>query len=62
MTVATGYLGKREFHGPLAKHSPYTAREVMCVTCSRLVRNKTEIKDEICIDCYRTGWRPPHAV
>jgi hypothetical protein len=30
MTVATGYLGKREFHGPLAKHSPYSSPGVMC--------------------------------
>jgi len=59
VTVATGYLGKREFHGPLAKHSPYSARGVMCVVCSRIVRNTTEIKDEICNRCYWLGWRTP---
>jgi len=59
MTVATGYLGRREFHGPLAKHSPFSARGVMCVVCSRMVGNTTEIADEICIDCYRLGWRSP---
>lgn len=59
MTVATGYLGKREFHGALAKRSPYAARRVMCVVCSRIVENTTEIADEICIDCFNLGWRPP---
>ena len=58
MTVANGYLGKREFHGPLAKHSPYSARGVMCVCCSRIVRNTIEIKDEICNKCWWDGWRP----
>ena len=60
MTVATGYLGKREFHGPLAKHSPYSARGVMCVVCSVIVRDRINIKDEICNECYLKGWRPPH--
>lgn len=59
MTVATGYLGAREFHGALAKHSPFTQRAVMCVVCSRLVRNTIQILDEICNDCFRLGWRPP---
>ena len=61
MTVANGYLGKREFHGPLAKHSPFTQRAVMCVVCSRSVTDTTTIKDEICDRCYRDGWRPPDA-
>jgi hypothetical protein len=59
MTIATGYLGKREFHGPLARHSPYSAPAVMCVVCSVIVRNTTEIADEICINCWLKGWRPP---
>ena len=59
MTVATGYLGKRSFHGALAKHSPYVARPTMCVVCSRVYQNTIEIKDDICITCYRIGWRPP---
>ena len=59
MTVATGYLGSREFHGALAKHSPFSCRPVMCVVCSALVRDVIRILDEICDDCYRRGWRPP---
>jgi hypothetical protein len=59
MTVATGYLGKREFHGPLAKHSPYATRGVMCVVCSTIVGDTITIKDEICFTCWRKGWRPP---
>ena len=59
ISTATGYLGKREFHGPLAKHSPYSSRGVMCVCCSRIVGDRINIKDEICNDCYRKGWRPP---
>lgn len=59
MTVATGHLGKREFHGALAKRSPYTTTPVRCVVCSRLVENACEIADEICIGCFRLGWRPP---
>ena len=61
MTRANGYLGKRQFHGPLATHSPYSARGTMCVVCSRIVGNTIEIKDELCNDCHRKGWRSPHA-
>jgi len=61
MTQATGYLGRREFHGALAKHSPYSARGVMCVVCSDIVRDTINIKDEICLTCWGKGWRPPHA-
>lgn len=60
MTQSNGYLGRREFHGPLAKHSPFSQRAVMCVVCSRLVRDTITIKDEICDACYRKGWRAPH--
>lgn len=59
MTVATGYLGKREFHGPLAKHSPYSRRGVMCVVCSFIVGDAINIKDDICLRCWLMGWRPP---
>jgi len=59
VTVATNYLGKREFHGALAKHSPFTQRPILCVVCSAIVRDTITIKDEICDGCYRRGWRPP---
>ena len=58
MTVATGYLGKREFHGALAKHSPYWISPVLCVCCSRMVDNMCEVLDAICLRCYLDGWRP----
>ena len=60
MTVATGYLGARAFHGALATHSPFTQRRVMCVVCSPWIGNTIQILDEICDACYRLGWRPPH--
>lgn len=50
---------KREFHGALAKHSPFAQRAVMCVVCSKLVRDIITILDDICDDCHRAGWRPP---
>ena len=53
---------KREFHGALAKHSPFTRAAVMCVVCSAMVRDAITIKDEICDACYRDGWRAPSDV
>ena len=59
MTVATGYLGKREFHGALAKHSPYACRPTACVACGGVFSSTCEITDEICNGCFALGWRPP---
>lgn len=57
MTEATGYLGKREFHGALARHSPYWIRSVLCVVCGRRFESACEIADELCHGCWRAGWR-----
>jgi hypothetical protein len=62
MTQATGFLGRREFHGALAKHSPFSQRAIMCVVCSMVIRDTIRILDEICDDCFRKGWRPPEAI
>ena len=58
----TRQLGRRAFHGALARHSPYRIAPVRCVVCSRVVENALEILDAICNRCYRLGWRAPHAV
>ena len=40
------------------KPSPFIAKGIICVVCSRIVQNKTEIAEEICNKCYLAGWRP----
>lgn len=58
MTVATGYLGKRAYHGPLAKHSPYQIAPVTCLgPCGKIYESSCEIMDELCHQCFLKGWR-----
>lgn len=59
MTVRTGYLGRREFHGPLATHSPYAIPPRRCVVCGLLYQSSCLIRDELCHACWRKGWRTP---
>jgi len=59
MTRATGYLGKREFHGALATHSVYRIKPTMCVVCSRKFDASTLIVREICFTCRGLGWYSP---
>jgi hypothetical protein len=57
MTQANGYLGKREFHGALAKHSPYYRPSVLCVVCGERYFSTCEILGELCHRCFQRGWR-----
>lgn len=57
MTVESGYLGRREFHGALAKRSPYTQRPTVCVVCGKRYDNACEIAGELCHRCFLAGWR-----
>jgi hypothetical protein len=58
MTRANGYLGKREFHGALARHSPYRLAPVRCLgPCGKTYASTCEIIDELCNGCFLAGWR-----
>ncbi len=58
MTVANGYLGKRAFHGPLARHSPYRIAPVKCLgPCKKTYESSCEIMDQLCHQCFLKGWR-----
>jgi hypothetical protein len=52
---------KRNFHGALAKKSPYETRWVRCVTCSAAITNSAEQArlGELCQACRDKGWREP---
>lgn len=57
VTVENGYLGKREFHGALAKHSPFRIAPVQCTGCGTMFDNACEILDELCHGCWKKGVR-----
>jgi hypothetical protein len=59
MTLAP--LDKRNFHGALAKRSPYATRWVPCVTCSTPITNTAEQArlGQICRLCRDAGWLEP---
>ena len=48
---------KREFHGPLARHSPYRIAPVKCLSCLKTFESSCEIMDELCHRCWIKGWR-----
>lgn len=52
---------RRNFHGALAKSSPYKARSVPCVTCPARIDNTAEQArlGQICWACREKGWREP---
>jgi hypothetical protein len=52
---------KRNFHGALAKRSPYAAPTVFCVVDSTPITSSTEQArlGEICQRCRDKGWREP---
>jgi hypothetical protein len=59
MTLAPN--DKRNFHGALAKKSPYETRWVRCVCCSAAITNSAEQArlGQVCTGCRKKGWLEP---
>lgn len=50
---------KRNFHGAMAKHSPYTIAPVRCLGCQELIQSACQIVpgSSVCHRCWLQGVR-----